>query len=158
MFRWMGGMPRPFLTVTVPLRELASLVGPDPDGTCRGEVLSDHLPGGHKADAMFDCLVGVVSCRHVPCPYKGGPPAAPFGSSACKYIHSSVVSVRRGPAIASPTPRSTPCATRIKGAIYIVGRVLEHRQYRYPLIAPVRAGLCSATLTGAPLRLPASLE
>ena len=39
-----------------------------------------------------------------------------------------------------------------------MARELEHRQHRYPLIAPVRAGHCSATLTGAPLRTLAVLE
>ena len=39
-----------------------------------------------------------------------------------------------------------------------MARELEHRQHRYPLFAPVRAGHCSATLTGAPLRTLAVLE
>ena len=45
-----------------------------------------------------------------------------------------------------------------KDAVAVVGRELEHRYNRYPLFAPVRAGLCSATLTGALPRTLAVLE
>ena len=145
-------VPKPFRMGTVPPRELASPVGPEPEGTCRGEVLSCRPPGVCMFGDTACGLQCVVPCELVSRPCKGGPSAAPLAQVACKHSHHSSVLARRVPVVASPTPWSALSASRSKGAASFVARVLEHRQHRYPLIAPVRAGHCSATLTGAPLR------